>query len=261
MRHELGVPSQRLRADAAALKFRNNILSLPEDEHLVARVYRGLRKEQTGRWRVTQNGACALEQLAGRAGWAVAVSQREAKRLAAEYVAACQNEKFHVDLERMSHGGGTLVNLTEWVDGDRRSLPEYLTRHCPAKLRAGRSLKTRFRLGCHMLQHSRKRWVKTRHDRCPCCREDISETIQHAMFECPEHKEIRDQFIARCSSRYPSFATMDTDERTRLLMADDTPRVLDGILYRYLIFLSASRGRSAGRPGHQGESLRATTPS
>ena len=210
---------------------------------------------------MTQNGACALERLAEKAGWTVAVSQGKAKRMAAEYVATHQNKKFHEDLAKMSRDGKTLVNMKEWVDEDRRNLPEYLTAHCPAKLRVGRSLKTRFRLGCHMLQHSRKRWVKTRHDRCPCCREDVSETIQHAMFECPEHEEIRDQFIERCSSRYPAFATMDTNERTRLLMADDTPRVLSGILYRYLIFLSASRGRSAGCPGHRGESLRAATPS
>ena len=45
VRHELGVVSQKLRADAAALKFRNNVLSLDED-HVVKRVYLGLRNDK-----------------------------------------------------------------------------------------------------------------------------------------------------------------------------------------------------------------------
>ena len=69
MRHELGVPSQRLRADAQALKFRNNILRL-DDDHIVKRVYLGLRDEQLVGAGDTKNGVRGhLERLAQKADW------------------------------------------------------------------------------------------------------------------------------------------------------------------------------------------------
>ena len=45
LRHELGIASQKVRAEAAALKFRHNILSLDPQDFLVRRVYDGLRGE------------------------------------------------------------------------------------------------------------------------------------------------------------------------------------------------------------------------
>ena len=68
VRYELGVVSQRLRADAQALKFRDNILSLGND-HIAKRVYLGLRDERAAGAGVTRNGAKYLEQLAQTAGW------------------------------------------------------------------------------------------------------------------------------------------------------------------------------------------------
>jgi len=64
-------------------------------------------------------------------------------------------------------------------------------------LRAGLRQKIAFRLGCHELQCSRKRYVKTRKDKCPCCGADESETIQHAMFECTQHQS---RVVAEVSS-------------------------------------------------------------
>ena len=45
LRHELGIASQKVHAEAAALKFRHNILSLDPQDFLVRRVYDGLRGE------------------------------------------------------------------------------------------------------------------------------------------------------------------------------------------------------------------------
>ena len=47
--HELGVASVATRIDAAALKFRNNILSLDPRDFLVRRVYDGLMNDSKGR--------------------------------------------------------------------------------------------------------------------------------------------------------------------------------------------------------------------
>ena len=42
---------------------------------------------------------------------------------------------------------------------------------------------------------------------------------------------------------YPPFGGMSTDARIRLLLADDTPKEIDSIFYRFLIQFFASRER------------------
>ena len=237
-------------------------MSLSERDHLVARVYRGLARESAGVRTTRRNGVSDfLEPLARKAGWTTAVGKSEAKRLATEYVAARQNDQFHSDLETMSQEGKTLVNMKAWVDADRRGIPAFLRWNCPMNLRAGLRQKIAFRLGCHELQCSRKRYVKTRKDKCPCCGADESETVQHAMFECIAHDTIRKPFVARCIEKYPPFANLETAGRTRLLLEDHPPPVLHCSSLVFLNSLSASRGRLVGCPDRSGKGLRAPQPS
>ena len=60
---ELGVASVATRINPAALKFRNNILSLENSDFLVRRVYDGLMNDSKGRGS-SRNGALFLENLA-----------------------------------------------------------------------------------------------------------------------------------------------------------------------------------------------------
>ena len=71
-----------------------------------------------------------------------------AKRLAKEYVAARQNEDFHLDLATKARDGNTLVDMKKWTDVDRRGHAEYLGYPFPSGLRAGLRLMTLFRRGC-----------------------------------------------------------------------------------------------------------------
>ena len=100
-----------------------------------------------------------------------------------------------------------------------------------------------------------KRSVRTAaHSRCGCCSAGVDESIEHALFECKTHDEIRAEFLGRVEKVYPPFGGMSTDARIRLLLADDTPKEIDSIFYRFLIQLFASRerglasGPAGGRP-------------
>ena len=92
------------------------------------------------------------------------------------------------------------------------------------------------------------------HSRCGCCSAGVDESIEHALFECKTHDEIRAEFLGRVEKVYPPFGGMSTDARIRLLLADDTPKEIDSIFYRFLIQLFASRerglasGPAGGRP-------------
>ena len=246
-----------MRADAAALKFRNNILSLGDD-HLAKRVYVGLRDER-GRLGTShiKNGVRGyLEKLAEDANWGTAgLGKHAAKTKAIKYVAAEQRRIFEAELEDKS----TLAGYAKVTRRDRRGLPEYLVRACPYGLRHGRRLKTKFRLGVHQLQECLARMVPrsartAAHSRCGCCSAGVDESIEHALFECKTHDEIRAEFLGRVEKVYPPFGGMSTDARIRLLLADDTPKEIDSIFYRFLIQLFASRerglasGPAGGRP-------------
>mmetsp|Transcript_4708 Transcript_4708/g.13960 ORF Transcript_4708/g.13960 Transcript_4708/m.13960 type:complete len:301 (-) Transcript_4708:69-971(-) len=245
VRRELGVTSQRLRANAAALKFRNNILSLP-DNHVVKRVYVGLRDDRgrlgAGTYR---NGARWLERLAVAANWGSAILGRAAaKEKAKKYVAAEQAREFAAD----SVGKSTLVDYIEWTRGDGSGLPAYLERICPSGLRHGRRLKTKLRLGAHQLQGSLARMIPRR-DRtpadscCKCCSAGVAETVSHALFECRCHAGIRSEFLGRVREVLPAFRHAPRDARLRFLMSDETPKEIDNLFYRFLIQLFASRER------------------
>ena len=66
------------------------------------------------------------------------------------------------------------------------------------------------------------------------------------MFECPTHDEIRRGLVDTCSNILPEFAEMNTEDRLRLLMPDDTPSIFNEALYLYLIKLTASRESRLG---------------
>ena len=121
VRHELGVVSQKLRADAAALKFRNNVLSLDED-HVVKRVYLGLRNDK-GRLGTShmKNGVRGyLEKLAVDASWgALALGKSAAKEKAKKYVLSKQTRAFADD----SAGMSTLVDYVKLTRSGGSGLP------------------------------------------------------------------------------------------------------------------------------------------
>ena len=150
--HELGVASVATRINAAALKFRNNILSLDPRDFLVRRVYDGLLNESKGRGS-SRNGALFLEDLALEANWPGPLKKLAAKKFVNEFVASRRVSELADGFKRMT----TLRNMSDWVEKERFGLPEYLLRTCPSSLREGRRLKTKFRLGCHDLRSSSSR--------------------------------------------------------------------------------------------------------
>ena len=225
------------------MKFRNHILRL-DDDHIVKRVYLGLKDEPLVGAGDTKNGARGhLERLARTANWmGKSFEKSAAKDAAKEYVESRQNALFKDDLIQKS----TLRELKKVVDVDRVTLPEYLTRKCPISLCHGRMLKTQLRLGTHQLASSKDRMIPRgargpTYMQCRCCSGGVEETVQHALFECECHRGIRDDFVARIRRKDPMFGIATDEQRTHLLLSDDTPEEFDNFLYRYLISLFASR--------------------
>ena len=134
----------------------NNILRL-DDDHIVKRVYLGLKDEPLVGAGDTKNGVRGhLERLARTANWmGKSFEKSAAKDAAKEYVESRQNASFKDDLIQKS----TLRELKKVVDVDRVTLPEYLTRKCPISLCHGRMLKTQLRLGTHQLASSKDRMI------------------------------------------------------------------------------------------------------
>ena len=98
----------------------------------------------------SKNGALFLENLALEANWPGPLKKPAAKKFVNEFVASRRVSELADGFKEMS----TLRNMSNWVEKERFGLPEYLLRACPASLREGRRLKTKFRLGCHDLQDS-----------------------------------------------------------------------------------------------------------
>ena len=153
-----------------------------------------------------------------------------------------------------SAGMSTLVDYVRLTRSGGSGLPQYLKRTCPFGLRHGRRLKTKMRLGAHQLQGSLARMIP-RHVRrpadfhCKCCSMGVDETAKHALFECRCHVDIRRDFVARVEAVCPTFRSMSTDVRFRLVMSDETPKEIDSHLYRFLIQLFASRERKLASSG------------
>ena len=61
------------------------------------------------------------------------------------------------------------------------------------------------------------------------------------LFECPQFDDIRDEFLDRARRVEPLFGTASAEQRTRVLLSDDTPEEFDNFLYRFLINIFASR--------------------
>ena len=239
------------------MKFRNNVLSLGDD-HLVKRVYVGLRDDR-GRLGAgtSRNGARWLEKLAADANWSgVILGKADVKEKAREYAFTRQARAFATE----SAGMRTLVVYAEQLTSEtRRGLPEYLGRTCPAGLRHGRRMKTKLRLGVHQLQESLARMVPRQirtpaHSRCKCCSAGVAETPKHALFECSCYAGDRRAFLEHAKRVHPDFGQMSTDAKLRLLLSENTPKNIDNYLYRFLIQLFSSRerrlasGLAGGRP-------------
>ena len=257
VRHELGLAPQRLRADEAALRFRNNLLNLDENNHVVRKLYRQLeRKDESVGGGYAKNAVRGyLEPLAAAADWVEPVGPCAAKTKSKAYVAAAQNCCFESDL----HSKTTLLDMAKWVNAARKGLPAYLCR--PTSCMFGRREKTKFRLGRHRLQCSlalreANTTTATRDVTCKCCDAGVPETVAHAFFACPAHNDLRATFMERLDDLDVGFSALDDDKKLKFLMADDTPVKFDNVLYRYLSSLSASRERWLGFPTAQGVGLR-----
>ena len=248
LRHELGIASQKVRAEAAALKFRHNILSLDPQDFLVRRVYDGLRGE--GGYGTCACGVKYLEDLARNVEWPEeSLSRGKAKELAKFVVEASQAVDFESCLARRM---STLRNYELWTDAERTDLPAYLKRRCPlGSLREGRRLKTKLRLGCHPLRSSAARMSITRNATCPCCGHG-SETIMHTIFECPKLDDIRGVFLQKLETILPETRNMTNADCLALLMGDDPPQEIENLLYRFLTSLFRRR---LGILAAQGEGL------
>ena len=77
----------------------------------------------------------------------------------------------------------------------------------------------------------------------------VDETAKHALFECRCHVDIRRDFVERVEAVCPTFRSMSTDVRFRLVMSDETRKEIDSHLYRFLIQLFASRERKLASSG------------
>ena len=192
VRHELGVTSQKLRADAAALKFRNYVLRMPSSR-LIRRIYAGLAAEAPGPDLKHMNNSVVwfFEPLASKAQWPSGLlSKGKAAERARSFMYSQQDAAFWADVSTKS----TLVqsgleNLTCVGSG---KLPDYLCDPCPIGLRGGRRLKTKLRLGCHDLNASAYRTLKrsddarvTRAKLCCNCSLGAVEDFEHILCHCP----------------------------------------------------------------------------
>ena len=235
VRHELGVASQRVRADAAALKFRNYILSM-DNGRLPKKIYNELRSDSKGSGHRRNSVLKFFEPLAKKANWTEIVGKYAAKEAARKYIVAKQNDVFKVEIESKS----TLENLKVWTDVEKTGPAKYLLDSCPIGLRRGpsRMLKTRMRLGCHDLFVSAKRKESDRSVsgmRCLCCNRGSVETVRHALFECPEYDDIRTEFFEIADEVVPQFSVSSDNEKCVILFSDDTDSVLGKRSFRFFI--------------------------
>ena len=87
---------------------------------------------------------------------------------------------------------------------------------------------------------------------CRCCSEGVEESVRHVLFECECHRGIRDDFVAQIRRKDPWFGMASDEQRTHVLLSDDTPEEFDNFLYRYLKYFSlrlAKRGWNLWPPG------------
>ena len=59
--------------------------------------------------------------------------------------------------------------------------------------------------------------------------------------ECQGHDDERESFLARMDEIAPEFRRIRQEEKMKILMADDTPAKVEGLLYHFLQSVSASR--------------------
>ena len=71
--------------------------------------------------------------------------------------------------------------------------------------------------------------------------EGVEESVRHVLFECKCHRGIRDDFVAQIRRKDPMFGIASDEQRTHVLLSDDTPEEIENFLCRYLISLFAAR--------------------
>ena len=180
---ELGVSSQKLRADATALKFRNYIMGLPQSR-LLKRIYDALASETcTVRKGYLDNSVVRyLHPLAVKAGLVGLVNKYQIDDLVRQFRQSQQDSLFYKDARSLSSLiESKLGSLTSLNNGQ---LPAYLHSGCLANKRSGRCLKTQFRLGCHELRCS-SHWQCKKRDASAknrlCCGDRSLESVEHVI--------------------------------------------------------------------------------
>ena len=255
VRHELGVTNQKIRSEVASLKFRNHILGMSQ-ERLPKRIYDELLNERKGRSQGHRNCGVKfnLELIAKKARWPDPITRFESKKLAKEYIEEQQNHEFADDMKNKS----TLRHLGNLTDASNSTMADYLRSSCPVKLREGRRLKTKFRLGCYDLNYSTDRKAHVPSDngkKCRCCVRGSAETMQHFIFECPAYNDSRDAFMDRMNQIFPEFMDMNKTEQLEHLLQDDTAPQIRLMSYRF--FMDLFKKRRLVNLTAQGEGVRA----
>ena len=70
------------------------------------------------------------------------------------------------------------------------------------------------------------------------CSEGVEEPVRHALFECECHRAIRDDFVAQIRRKDPLFGMASDEQRTRVLLSDDTPEEFDNFCIVILLHSS-----------------------
>ena len=108
----------------AALRFRNNVLSLDAADHVVRRIYDELKRDSRG-CGATRNGVAGylhVELIARDAKWEQSVGVSAAKTKGRAFVKEKQNDDLVRDLK---DDRSTLRDMRRWVQVDRHGIPAY----------------------------------------------------------------------------------------------------------------------------------------
>ena len=154
----------------------------------------------------------------------------------------------------------TARQLRSWSSSVRTA--PYLLRNpfSSWSLKEGRRLKVALRLGVHFLNvmcHRRSSNSSGRSAVCthcfgPSCRGQV-ESIVHFLCVCDQYDSIRDEHFVGFQSKVPSFSSLSDDDKVHFLLSDDSPAVLDALIYRFLFLMFQARAKlvEPTRPGLQ----------
>jgi hypothetical protein len=258
--HECGLIDQEFRAKAAALKFRNHIIGLPENR-LVKQMYTALLAEAApalkhGR-NVDSSVVVHLEPLAIKLHWREPIGACAATTKAHEIRCLLQKEK----LASLVADSKTLLAL-RGMSSTPKTAP-YLLRD-PSLYwthRLGKAIKIKLRCNCREalgkghnsreVKDKRKLTRANSHKSTPCCHQDIGESLHHVLGVCEAYRAPRDACFAKIEAKVRSFVNLTTTQKVDYIMSDNNSPAVDIDIYRFLYKVHHIRARLVDptRPG------------